>query len=406
MRIALVSDHASPLSAVGGVDAGGQNVHVAELARGLARQGAEVVVHTRRDAASLPDQVELAPGVIVDHIDAGPPRPIPKDNLFPYMATFADQLHRRWSGERPDIVHAHFWMSGWASLTAGNRLGLPVVQTFHALGAVKRRHQGVKDTSPKERQAVERAILRRADQVIATCTDEVFELCRLGADRSRISVVPCGVDTDLFSPTGPQAPRARFQPRPRIVVVSRLVERKGIGNVIEALSVLPGTELVVAGGPPPNHRDGDADVRRLRRVAAEWGVAHRVDLQGQVERAKVPALLRSADVVACAPWYEPFGIVALEAQACGVPVVATAVGGHIDTVLDGVTGLLVPPRAPKQLSDALAWLLARPEDRAAMGEAGTARVRERYRWETVAAATHRVYQSLVRRDSVSVSVPR
>ena len=406
MRIALVSEHASPLSAVGGVDAGGQNVHVAELARGLARQGAEVVVHTRRDAARLPSQVELAPGVIVDHVDAGPPRPVSKDNLFPYMSSFADHLQRRWTAERPDIVHAHFWMSGWASLTAGERLQLPVVQTFHALGAVKRRHQGVKDTSPKERQAVERAILRRADQVIATCTDEVFELCRLGADRSRISVVPCGVDTTLFSPSGPQADRNRFQERHRIVVVSRLVERKGIGNVIEALSVLPGTELIVAGGPLPDHQDGDPDVRRLRQVAADWGVAHRVHLRGQVERAAVPALIRSADVVACAPWYEPFGIVALEAQACGVPVVATAVGGHIDTVLDGVTGLLVPPRSPKQLADALAWLLERPGVRVAMGRAGSERVGERYRWDTVAAATHRVYQSLVRRASISVSLPR
>jgi glycosyltransferase involved in cell wall biosynthesis len=392
----MVSEHASPLSALGGADAGGQNVHVAELARSLGRRGAEVVVFTRRDAVGLPRRVDLGDGVTVEHVDAGPAEPIAKDELFPHMAQFAEQLQWRWTQERPDVVHAHFWMSGWAALAAACPLELPVAQTFHALGAVKRRHQGAKDTSPRERLAIERQILATATQVIATCTDEVFELCRLGAERSRITVVPCGVDTSTFTPAGPGVPSRHRDGRHRVVVVSRLVERKGIGNVIEALPMVPDTELVVAGGPAADQLHGDAEVRRLRRLAEANGVAERVVFLGRLGRAAVPALLRSADVAACTPWYEPFGMVAVEAQACGVPVVATAVGGHIDTVVDGVTGVLVPPRSPSAIGSALAWLVQRPDTRAAMGRAGAARARDRYRWDTVAAATERAYRALLR----------
>src|SRR3954451_16422995 len=145
MRIAMVSEHASPLAVLGGVDAGGQNVHVAALACALARHGDEVVVHTRRDDPTLPPRVTLAPGVEVDHVDAGPPTEIPKDALLPYMDAFADDLREQWEADPPDVVHAHFWMSSISALDATDGR-IPVVQTFHALGSVKRRHQGARDT--------------------------------------------------------------------------------------------------------------------------------------------------------------------------------------------------------------------------------------------------------------------
>ena len=171
MRIAMVSEHASPLAVLGGDDAGGQNVHVAELAKALARRGMEVVVHTRRDDPSLPRRVALAPGVVVDHVDAGPARELPKDELLEHMDAFAEDLLGCWSAERPDLVHSHFWMSGLASLDAAQPLGVPVAHTFHALGVVKRRHQGDRDTSPPGRLAIERRIARRVDRVVATCSD-------------------------------------------------------------------------------------------------------------------------------------------------------------------------------------------------------------------------------------------
>jgi len=376
----MVSEHASPLAVLGGVDAGGQNVHVAALATELGRRGIEVTVHTRRDDPTLPRRVELAPNVVVDHVDAGPPEPIPNaiDNLLPFMDAFADDLADVWTADPPDIVHSHFWMSGRAALAAARPLDVPVAHTFHALGVVKRRHQGAKDTSPPSRIAEERRILDDAAAIVAQCSDEVFELVRLGAQLTKTRVIPSGVDVGRFRPSGPVAPRTPGVQR--IVVISRLVERKGIGNVIEALADVPGAELVVAGGPDRKRLWDDALARRLRAVATEVGVADRVRFLGRVGCDDVPRLLRSADVVACVPWYEPFGIVPLEAMACGVPVVASAVGGLIDTVLDGVTGLHVPPRRPDEIAAALNRLLGDADLRRAFGRAGSERVRRRFTW--------------------------
>ncbi|MFL6136301.1 MAG: glycosyltransferase [Frankiaceae bacterium] len=402
MKIAMVSEHASPLAVLGGVDAGGQNVHVAALATQLARLGDQVVVHTRRDSAELPRRVPMTGRVVVDHVDAGPPRELPKDDLLPHMDAFAEDLRWQWRRHRPDIVHAHFWMSGLAAVTAALPLDIPVVLTFHALGVVKRRHQGGKDTSPRERLAIEYRLLHDVDHVVATCSDEVFELARLGADRRAVTVVPCGVDPSVFKADGPAEPRDGGLPH-RVVVVGRLVERKGIGNVIEALAAVPGTELVIVGGPAPDELDTDAEARRLRALATAHGVADRVVLRGRVDRAALPPLLRSADVVACVPWYEPFGIVPLEAMACGVPVVASAVGGLIDTVVDGKTGVHVPPRDPAAIAAALRDLLPDEARRRAYGAAGARRVNARYRWERVAMATRQVYETVVAGHSVRLA---
>ena len=389
MRVAMVSEHASPLAVLGGADAGGQNVYVAALATELGRRGVEVVVHTRRDDPSLARRVRMAPGVTVEHVDAGPPKSVAKDRLLPYMDAFAEELAESWHAQPPDVVHSHFWMSGGAALAAAEPLAIPVVHTFHALGVVKRRHQGAKDTSPPERIGEERRILDRAACILATCTDELFELRRLGVDPRRVRVVPCGVNLRAFRPSGPAEPRRTGLHR--LVVVSRLVERKGVGNVITALAEIPDTELVIAGGPERERLFSDPEVRRLGRVARAHAVEDRVEFRGRLERAEVPPLLRSADVVVTVPWYEPFGIVPLEAMACGVPVVATAVGGMIDTVVNGVTGIHVPPRRPDLVAQAVRRLLAHPTLRAALGAAGTRRARERYSWERVADAIVETY---------------
>jgi glycosyltransferase involved in cell wall biosynthesis/phosphoheptose isomerase len=395
MRVALVSEHASPLAALGDVDAGGQNVHVAALAETLARLGAEVTVYTRRDDPGLPARVEMAPGVVVCHVDAGAPAPIAKDELLPYMATFGRRLRRAWAVSRPDIVHTHFWMSAHAAMPAAHALDIPLVHTFHALGNVKRRYHGDDDPSPPERLGIEREIIRGADHIICTCTDELFELLRLDADRDRLSIIPCGVDLARFTPDGTRERRRRG--RRRIACVTRLVQRKGVGNVIEALAQLDGAELVVAGGPDREQLMHDPGAQRLLKLAEEAGTSDRLDLRGRVGRDELPALLRSADAVVCAPWYEPFGIVALEAMACGVPVVASAVGGLVDTVVHDVTGVHVPPRDPDRLADALRSLLADAERRRHYGAAGVDRVRRLYDWERVGALTYDAYRRIAGR---------
>jgi glycosyltransferase involved in cell wall biosynthesis len=395
VKIAMVSEHASPLAVLGGEDAGGQNVHVAALAGALADRGHEVEVYTRRDDPTLPPVRRMRPGVDVVHVPAGPACRLPKDVLDVHMPAFGAWLADRWRhGRPPDVVHAHFWMSGLAALTARVRTGVPVVQTFHALGAVKRRHQGDADTSPSGRIAAERRLARESDAVIATCSDEVRELLALGAPLEPLRVVPCGIDTRRFTPDGPALPRPAD--RSRVVYVGRLVERKGIATAVLAMCHLPDAELVIAGGPDAAELAADPQARRLIDLAAREGLTDRVRLVGRLEHANLPALLRSADALVSVPWYEPFGIAPVEAMACGVPVVTSNVGGMLDTVVDGVTGVHVPPREPAALGAALRRLLADPRQASAMGRAGARRAARRYSWQHVAMATEAVYEQVMR----------
>jgi D-inositol-3-phosphate glycosyltransferase len=391
MRIAFVSEHASPLATLGGVDAGGQNVHVAELAAGLVRAGHEVAVFTRRDDPRPPAEVLTAQGYRVVHIDAGPPAEVPKDDLWPLMPEFAARLGDALDDDAYDLVHAHFWMSGWATVQAARPRRIATALTFHALGAVKRRHLGADDPSPTDRLAVERNLASDVDRVIATCTDEIAELRTASAHPRHVSVVPCGVDVAQFTTAGDVLPGRVLAHR--IVTLGRMVPRKGFDTVIDALTRLPDTELVLAGGAA----GADPERERLCRLARQLGVSDRVRLLRQVPHAEVPALLRSADVVVTTPWYEPFGIVAVEAMACGIPVVASAVGGMLDTVQPGVTGLLVPPRDPAALADAVGSLLRQPTLRARYGLAGAARAREKYSWDRVAAGTVEAYRRTIGR---------
>ncbi len=393
MKVAFVSEHASPLAVLGGVDAGGQNVHVAALAEAMARQGAEVRVYTRRDDARLPATVPFCTGVLVDHIVAGPPERIEKDHLLQYMPAFAQELTQRWNDWRPDIVHAHFWMSGKASLDAAGPMGVPVVQTFHALGVEKKRYQGSKDTSPEGRLLEEERIAREASHIVATATAEAFELVRMGAKRNDITVVPCGVDLSHFAPLG--STESRNRKIHRILCVSRLVERKGLGDVITALRLIPNAELVIAGGPDRSDLSSDAEACRLREIAAALGVSERVEFRGRVDRTSMPRLMRSADVIVCYPWYEPFGIVPLEAMACGVPVVVASVGGLVDSVVDGVTGIHVEPRSPIALAEAIENLLKSQRLRIQLGVAGARRANDRYGWPRIASDTLEVYQRVI-----------
>jgi glycosyltransferase involved in cell wall biosynthesis len=391
LKIALVSEHADPLAALGGADAGGQNVHVAALAGGLARRGHDVVVHTRRADPTSPTCVRTPAGYVVDRVPAGPPTDVPKDDLLPYMDEMGDQLRTRWREKPVDLVHAHFWMSGLASLLGVDGTQIPVVQTFHALGSVKRRYQGAADTSPEGRAELESGLCRDVDHVIATCSDEVNELGLLGLPAGHSSIIPCGVDTQVFRPGPGAAPTGG---RHRVLVIGRLVPRKGVDTVIEAVATLPDVELVVAGGPRPDALAADPEIRRLARVAERHGVTERVTFLGGVAPSDVPGLIRSSDVVATVPWYEPFGITPLEAMACGRPVVGSAVGGLLDTVVPGQTGELVEPRHPGQLAAALRDLLDDPARRAAYGEEGRRRVVEHYDWATIVRRSVDVYRSL------------
>jgi D-inositol-3-phosphate glycosyltransferase len=274
---------------------------------------------------------------------------------------------------------------------------------------VKRRQQGAADTSPPERVELEARLGQDVDVVVATCSDEAFELKAMGVPASKISVAPCGVDLTVFTPTGPVDPRGS---RHRIGVIGRMVPRKGMGLAISALGLLvergrDDIELLVVGGPGgPDDLVGDAEARRLMELAVSSGVRDRVDFRGPVPQAELPAVLRSLDAAVCAPWYEPFGITALEAMACQVPVIAAAVGGLIDSVVDGVTGLHVPPRDPEAIAAAIEQILDHPQESDALGRAGRRRVRTLYSWDRVASETARVYTDVVRRSALEADRPQ
>ncbi|WP_246475654.1 glycosyltransferase [Brevibacterium renqingii] len=398
MRISMISEHASPLAPLGSVDAGGQNVHVDKLAAELTARGHDVTVFTRRDSPEPADVVVMDSGTRVVHISTGEDSHVPKDELLDHMPSLGRGIAEYWHSyaeARPDVVHSHFWMSalaGRAALESAHLPDVPLVHTYHALGTVKRRYQGSADTSPGGRIRLERTIGEDAARIISTCEDEKGELARMGIDTSKVDVVPCGVDLGEFTPgDGPTDP-------PRIVCLGRLVPRKGIDLVIRGLAKLHRagrTDVVldvIGGSADGGEFAADPEVRRLRDLAAELGVEEHVRLRGHMDRSDIPAAVRGASVVACTPWYEPFGIVPLEAMACGVPVIAAAVGGLQNTVVDGTTGLLIPPGDSGAFAAAAERVLSSPDFARSLGAAGIERARQGYTWARVAEATEASYE--------------
>jgi D-inositol-3-phosphate glycosyltransferase len=382
VRIAMISEHASPLGD------GGQQTHVADLSAALADAGHEVCVYTRRDDPSVAEVVTTPGGLRVVHVTAGPAHFVPPDQLLPYMGEFARVLEMMWrrGNWTPEVVHAHFWTSGLAAVTAARQFGVPVVQSFHELGEIQA------GTVGPSRSGYERALGRAVDRVVAQTQDEVRGLVRIGVPRARLTVVPAGVDSDRFSPEGPAV--ERDPERPRILSVGRLVERKGFGDVIQAMRYVPDAEVVVVGGPPADELKADPGARSLRALAEKLQVAHRFRLVGQVPFRDMPRWYRSADLLVAAPWQDEFETSALEAMACGVPVVGTAVGGLTETVVDGLTGDLVPARDPRALGGALRRLVNDKVRRFAYATAALDRARQAYSWKRVAAQIGSVYSAV------------
>jgi glycosyltransferase involved in cell wall biosynthesis len=380
------------MTALGKTDAGGQNVHVADLATALARRGHEVRVYTRRESPEIAETVPFHDGVLVVHVPAGPAEILPKDDLLPHMPEFGAWLASRWQdGWQPDVVHAHFWMSGLAALEAAEAYPAPIALTYHALGAEKHRYQGADDTSPPERIELETTLGKRVDAVIAQCEHERDELTAMGVPDNHIVICHSGVDTDLFSPSGSQAPHEH----PLVLSVGRLVPRKAYDDLIRALPTLPDAELVIAGGPPADELDTHPYARELRQLAEQLEVADRMRLLGSVSRTRLPAWYRAADVVASVPWYEPFGLTPLEAMACGTPVLATSVGGLAESVVDGRTGVLVPSGDQQALTTGLQSLLEDERLRHKYGQAGIDRIAKYYLWDHTAAELEEVYHQVM-----------
>ncbi|NKJ49373.1 glycosyl transferase family 1 [Burkholderia sp. SG-MS1] len=402
MKIALVSEHASPLAVAGGVDSGGQNIYVANVARELVTMGHQVDVFTRRDRALLP-LVSDMDGARVIHVPAGPPKQLPKEQLLPFMDEFATFLIEFFRREREpyEVIHANFFMSGLAALKVKAALGVPLVTTFHALGRVRRIHQGADDGFPDERFAIEDELVARSDIVVAECPQDEADLIEhYRADLSRIEIVPCGFDAAEFRPMDRAAAREALgwcKDEFTVLQLGRLVQRKGIDNVVCGVGILKqafgaSARLYVVGGNSDSPNElATPEIARLRGIARECGVADQTTFVGRRGRAQLRYFYSAADVFVTTPWYEPFGITPVEAMACGTPVIGADVGGIRYSVAHGETGFLVPPRDPAALAARLDQLRRDPELARRMGEAGLARAHAEFTWKGVGDSLAQIY---------------
>jgi glycosyltransferase involved in cell wall biosynthesis len=383
MKIALVAQHTTSLA---------EDARLRELSRSLAGKGHRVTVYARKDGAAVPAKADLDPGVQIELIGPGGTHASDESQLLAQVPAFSQPLHEQWRHERPDVVHALRWTSGLAALAAARDLRIPVVQSFDSLGVAERRHRMLPVSVGTERIRLEPAIGRSVNAVVAGSSDEESDLTRLGVPRRSIKVVPCGVDTDEFSPDGPVADRTG---RPRLVTIADLNEHDELTTLLQALSKVPGAELVVAGGPPRAKLRGDMAYRRLAKVAESLDVTGRVLFAGEVGRSALPPLLRSADLLVNVSEYDPTGMVSVQAMACGTPVIATAGGGQVDAVVDGTTGILVAPGRPTLLAQRIRQLLAHPMLLEAFSVAAADRARSRYSWDRIAHETLAVYDTAV-----------
>jgi len=405
-KIALISEHASPIAPLGSVDSGGQNVYVAQVACELAALGYQVDVFTRRDNEHQAPVLNWKPGVRVVHVPAGPAQYIAKEEMLPYMDQFARYMIRfaRRQQEPYDLVHANFFMSGMVAQQIKHALGIPFVITFHALGRVRRLSQKQDDGFPDVRFAIEERLMQEADRIIAECPQDKEDMQKLyGADDANIDIVPCGFDPVEFAPLGQDA-RAQlgFKPNEFVVLqLGRMVPRKGVDNVIRATALLRqqygiSARLLIVGG---NSEQPDPDVTpelgRLIRMTEELGIADCVQFTGKRQREHLRYYYTAANVFVTTPWYEPFGITPLEAMACGTPVIGSAVGGIKSTVVDGETGYLVPPNDPAALAERLAWLQRNPQLAHRLGWAGMRRAYQQYTWRSVATSIAQVYEQVL-----------
>jgi glycosyltransferase involved in cell wall biosynthesis len=393
MKIALVAQHATPLCPRTGSGPDSDDLGLSELTRKLADQGHRVTIYAQKQQPDVPDRAELHDGVHVEHIGTGPvpaaPAPGEQDaGLLDRVPAFSGPLRSCWEHERPDVVHALHWTSGLAALAAARGYRIPVVQEFSSLRVTERR-DGVRAAgADAARIRLEPAIGRSAAAVVATHSAEVSDLASLGVHRSSIRVIPWGVDTGTFTPEGPAAKR---NGRPRLLAAADLTERAALETLLRALTRVPGAELMVVGGPARAALRSDAGYVSLARFARALGISDRVVFIGKVGRDAMPALLRSADLVVSTCQYEPSGMTSLQAMACGTPVIAPPVAGHADAVVDGTTGILIPPGRPALLAQRIRQLLAHPMLLEAYGVAAADRARSRYSWDRIASETLAVY---------------
>jgi D-inositol-3-phosphate glycosyltransferase len=400
----MLSVHTSPLHQPGTGDAGGMNVYMVELAKRLAAIDIEVEIFTRATTGALPPTVELAPGVLVRHVDAGPYEGLSKEDLPAQLCAFTHGVMQAWAGHRPgyyDLVHSHYWLSGHVGWLAAERWHVPLVHAMHTMAKVKNAALAAGDTpEPAARVIGETQVVHAADRLIANTDEEAGELVRFyDADPTRTAVVHPGVNLDCFSPGDGRA-AARFRlglPADAFVPLfaGRIQPLKAPDVLLRAVAVLVERDpslrdrlvVPVVGGPSGS---GLARPEKLQKLASRLGIADLVRFVPPVGQDRLADWFRAASVLVMPSYSESFGLVAIEAQAAGTPVVAARVGGLPVAVQDGRTGFLIPDHDPAGYADALRRFIDLPELVESMG-AAAARHARCFGWDTAAGTTADVY---------------
>jgi len=401
LGIAFVVLHTSPLDEPGTKDAGGMNVVVRAHAEQLARQGHRVQLITRRSSPEQPASTELAPNLAVHHLDAGPARLLAKGEHERLIDPFGRSLAAHLARHPADVLHAEHWYSGLAALPVARELGVPLVQSYHSIAAPDDTplSAGERPEAPGRLEG-ERLLAREADLVVAVSEAErATVLERLGASPERVRVVPPGVDTELFRPCIDEecAEREAWIAHgglPEVLVAGRLHPLKGFDLAVAALAAIPADRrpaLRIVGAPPP---DGDDYARSLHEAVADAGMLRSISFDGALRRTELAERVRQASLVLIPSHSETFGLVALEAAASGVPVIARAAGGLREAVIDGVTGLLVEGDDPAVWAAAVEAVLGDAELAGRMGRAGRESALAR-NWEASTAALLEVYRGLL-----------
>jgi D-inositol-3-phosphate glycosyltransferase len=413
VRVAMLSVHTCPLAALGGKETGGMNVYVRELSRELGRMGIEVDVFTRSQDPTIRRVVPLGEGARVVHLPAGPQAPMARERIHDHLDEFVEGMEtwRQARGIDYDLVHAHYWLSGVVGLALRERWGVPVLQMFHTLGRFKNgaaRRRG--DFEPSTRLDEEQRLVAHVDGLVAASVVERRALVsEYGADPARATVIPCGVDTVLFRPADRDEARARIGVGngPLVLYVGRIAPIKGLETLLDATAQLRAhgspVRLLIVGGEADEPVNGhEAEIRQ--RVEA-LGLREVVRFVGAQPQEALRDYYGAADVTVLPSYYESFGMVALEAMACGSPVIGSRVGGLATTVRDGVTGFLVPDGDALALAERLEAVLADEDLRFRLGREGV-QWAARHRWPCVAEAVCREYARLEARATPHLASAR
>lgn len=395
-RVAVISVHTSPLARPGGAKAGGLNVYVVELTRRLAALGCRIDIFSRAASPDTPEVIEVAPGLRAVHLRAGPARPLSPEAIYEHLDEFQAEVLRfaEQEGARYDLVHSHYWLSGLVGQRLKAAWGVPHVVMFHTLGEVKNR-ASLSENEPGLRIRSEAEVLQGADHVVCATEHERSLVRQLyGADPEKISVIPLGVDLDRFRPGAKEEARAALGLKDERIVlfVGRIEPLKGVDILINAAALVESDiecSVLIVGGD----ESSQPQVAELRELARERGIEHRVAFVGAVDHEQLPLYYNAADVCVVPSHYESFGLVAVEAMASGVPVVASRVGGLRGTVKDGETGYLIPWLCPEPFAERIELLLENEPLRQSLGEAAREAM-SRYRWEHVASAVLELYARL------------